>query len=334
MEINVFFVYDNLFFVLWENVSKAGGGGKLTTPVQQGEARGGQERCCTWVRRFREGWSFLCLREIWPYLCYNNLNCWRWANYKTSWQQQTGFCVQGKDNFSANSSACCFLIPLLSVWRICCGHQTPRRQSSWWGQPAALLQPQQRGWRSWAPWSFRGEASRRRRSPGWGSTMAACLGEPAGQRRSCPKEQYPVLFLPQHTARLAPGQGRPRSQWLRRCRNTPWPPLTLSPRAGPGPLMLLWGAAGRRESTSFAANPRLPPVCSWPILCEDVFPTNQVLPPGCPEGRWRAEGSWGGAPCWEARVGTACHGCLFPGWFAHPVSPSAETGVNGIWLCS
>lgn len=139
--------------------------------------------------------------------------------------------------------------------------------------------------------------------------MSACLKEQAGQRRSHPKECYPKLFLPQHTVRLVPGQGWQRSQWQRRC----WMTLSLSPVPRPDlqapcprPLMLLWETAGRRESPSFAANPRLSSICSWPIPCEHLC----SWPIGCFHAAWlplrgggRLRGAEAGlAPCWVPEV--------------------------------
>lgn len=92
----------------------------------------------------------------------------------------------------------------------------------------------------------------------------------------------------------------------------PWCP-------GPGPrsFMLLWGTAPRQESTSSAANLRLPSVCFWPIPCEDMC----LWPIGRFHAAWlplRAGGRLRGAeeglaPFWCSRVGVgrACQGLLF-----------------------
>ena len=115
--------------------------------------------------------------------------------------------------------------------------------------------------------------------------MSACLKEQAGQQRS-----HPQRVLSQMISASAHGQTRPRTGMAKKpvpeeVLDNPVPvpiPHCWSSALRPRSLMLLWETAEKRESTSVAANPRLPTVCSWPIPCEDLC----SWPIGCRHAAW------------------------------------------------
>lgn len=100
-----------------------------------------------------------------------------------------------------------------------------------------------------------------------------------------------TLFLPQHTVRLVPQQGRWRSQWQRRC----WMSLFSVPDPQLLPQAPHAAVRGSRQAAKHTANPRLPSVCTWPIPCEELCP----WPIRCFHTTWPSWGAGvGQEPCW------------------------------------
>lgn len=171
-----------------------------------------------------------------------------------------------------------------------------------------------------------GEASRRRRSPRWGrAPWLRAWGNRLGSAGPIPRSGTPRYFcVSTRPARPQDRDGQEASD--RGGAGSPHgrpSPCRPEPALGPSrcceeqqeggkalPLQPILGSHLSAPDQSHAKT------CSWPIRC-------------FPERRWRSEGSWGGAPCWEAPVGTACHGCLFP-----PCVSQRGRGLNGVCLCS